>query len=312
MKKMLLAFYFSILFLIPFHFSYAASDTSQFSHGRIYFNCQNENLKKKSPNSLDVCVLDKVIPSSDITYFQALKAIYPDLQLSGKATIRSAVRVEIQGMDESAKPGETISTSPGQSFDLNGNSRTFLYYSMAQRKNFSQLIILSDGGGDMPVLGLFQLTLQLKLLDLIHVDLDRWVSMGSFLFDVKENSPLFILAASHNNSSQAYVLSSLWIILHDKLHQVYDGPNLSGQRMELQDCRTHAEIKKIKTLASQHAGFADISLELSRSKICTNKKTGKDIKLQEKIYPATLIWDDIKNKYVGGSKSFERESPFQP
>lgn len=309
---MLSAFYFFILFLTPFHSSYAASDHSPFSHGTIYFNCENENLKKKSPNIQDVCITDKILSFSEITYFQALKEIYPDLQSNGSATRMSAIRIETPGQDESAKPGDVVKASQGEDFRLDKFSRTSLVYNLSQNANSIQLVILSDGGEKRPTLALFDLKPQLKLIDLVDVDFDRWVSMGNFLFTVKENSPFFFLVDSHHNSSQWYVRNSSWIILNQKLHLVYDGPDLSGQRMESQDCRTQAEIKKIKPLATQHAGFVDISLELSRSKICTNQKTGKDIRLHEKIYPAILIWDADKNKYKGGSKSFVKENSFQP
>lgn len=307
MQKMFLAFYFFTLLFTSSYSSYAASGTSPFSHGLIFLDCQNEKLLNKDPERQDVCISDRIIPESEITYFQALKKIYPDLQSNGKASVQSAIRIAVEGLDDSAPVGTTLEATQGQKISMSSWE-----YSLA-KGNLTQLIILSRGEGSSPVLAFFKMDPALKLLDLIDVNLDRWVSIGNFLFTAKQTSPLFIIMDSHNNSSQWYVRYSLWMILNDKLQKVYDGPNLSGQRIPQQNsCYTQAKLEKISPLKTDRDGFSDIQLTLSRSKICEDEKTNKEKKISGKIYPASLIWDAKKQKYMGGSKAFVKEDPFTP
>jgi hypothetical protein len=249
----------------------------------------------------NVCFDQKIVASSKVTFFQALKQLFPDLQDDGKATQIRARRSEIKASN--------LWLNEADQFDLGSNTKYLLF----EEENQTQLVLFFE---DQGFLALFSIKPHFKFLDFIDVQQDQHSSMMIFLpydaFSVKPGVWLFPVSNWHDNSSQSYDSNLLFLTLDGKLRLAYNGPNFFGERDPKHDeCQNVAGLTELKPLETEHDQFFDISLKLNRARICEieDKKTGQTTKktMREKIYPATLYWDPQKRKYMGGSKEFVKD-----
>ena len=251
----------------------------------------------------NVCFDQKIVPSSKVTYFQALKELFPDLQDDGQARQIRKRRSEIKA--------ENLWLNEGTEFDLDNSRNKYL---LIEEKDQTQLVVFIEEQG---FLALFSIKPHFKFLDFIDVQQDQHSSMLILLpYDVLPVKPgvwLFPVSNWHDNSSQSYDINLLFLTLNGKLRLAYDGPDFFGTRdSKHYECMDVEDLVELKLLETQHEEFSDLSLKLKRSRLCEveDKKTGETVKktIREKIYPATLYWDPQKRKYMGGSKEFLRDS----
>jgi hypothetical protein len=251
----------------------------------------------------DVCFDQKIVPSSDVTYFQAMKEIFPDLQDNGSG---HATQVRERRSEISADK-LWLGESNRYEFERTNN------YLLIEEKNQTQLVLLYEDKG---FLALYSIKPKFKLLDFIDVQRDQHSSLMVLppydVFPVRPGVWLFPVSNWHDNSSQSYDNNLLFLILDQKLHLVYEGPDLLGTRdSKRSDCAYVEGLLELKPLQTQHEQFSDISLKLNREHSCAveDKKTGQTVRkpVHEKIYPATLYWDPVRRKYMGGSIEFVRD-----
>lgn len=263
----------------------------------------DEDIKNAKIPFKNVCFDEKILPSSQVTYFQALKQLFPDLKDDdkGQATHVRDRRSEIKGAN--------LWLDDSDEYDLSRSIR----YLLIEEKDQTQLIVLFE---DMGFLALYGIKPRFKLLDFIDVRQDQHTSLFILQpYDVLPVRPgvwLFPISNWHDNSSQSYDSNLLFLTLDGKLRLAYDGPNFFGTRdAEHDECSEMSGLAELQVLDTRHDEFSDVSLKLSRKHICEveDEKTGQTIKetTREKIYSAILHWDPQKRKYMGGSKEFVKD-----
>jgi hypothetical protein len=251
----------------------------------------------------NVCFDQKIIPSSKVSYFQALKELFPDLKDDGNGQA-----AQIRDRRSEIKPDKLWLNDSGQ-YDLGRISN----YLLIEEKDQTQLVLFFEDPGS---LALYSIKPHFKLLDFIDVRQDQHSSLlipqPYDVLSVKPGVWLFPISNWHDNSSESYDNNLLFLTLDGKLRLAYDGPDfLSRRDSKHYECADVEGLAELKLLDTQHDQFSDISLRLNRSRICEveDRKTGQTIKktIHEEIYPATLYWDPKKRKYMGGSKEFVSE-----
>jgi len=288
--------------------------TARLTQGKIDVFCSSdpssalthEDEKEKKNAKIpfkEVCFDRKIVSSSKVTYFQALKELFPDLQDDGKG---QATQIRDRRSEISA---DKLWLSEGGPYDVGSTSN----YLLIEEKDRTQLIVFCD---DQGFLALYSIKPHFKLLDVIDVQQDQHSSLLILppydVLPVKPGVWLFPVSNWHDNSSQSYDNNLLFLTLDGKLRLAYDGPDFFSTRdSKHTECEEVEGLTELKLLETQHDEFSDISLKLNRARTCEaeDKRTGQTAKrkIHEKIYPSTLYWDPQKQKYMGGSKEFVKD-----
>lgn len=291
-----LFFFLSLFSLFLFGFSTGRAASPAVETGSVRFESSCPAPSKNQYGMKDVCAEGKVVPGSNVTWFDLLKQIYPDLKPDGKASDLHKIREEIKETEIfSGFPGP----SPGNFTDV--GPYTYLLVSEAGRTR--ALLLQTDNG----LLAYLQVTPALKLLDLIDTAKDQHVDFaGQPVLTVAPGQFVFSLNSWHFNSSESYNIYNLFLAGPEQLRFVYDGPMLMGYRSpKNEDCFIRQELTPLSMLPTQKDGISDLSMKVMQTKEC-DTKGGKTKVIPQKTFESVLSWDKAKRKYMGGSKELFR------
>ncbi|MBL7685216.1 MAG: hypothetical protein JNK65_04170 [Deltaproteobacteria bacterium] len=278
------------LFLFIFVLSLFSSQKLFAAWGEIDFKFDCSQNAKVSKEIVLACIHEKIFPERSLTYFDALRLIYPDLKPDGSATYFSRSLRKNFGFNGE---GDPLPISPGGPL-FNVGSQSFL----SLKGSPSKILILDRQSG---ILAYIQIDPVPKLLDLLGVSQDINVTLLSEIvpIEVKSGHWLFATLSSHHNSGESFKIYNLFITFSDRLDLVYDGPHLYSFLFPKDpDCWTQQNYSSLIPSKTQSNGMLDLQMKVQEAKVCL--KNQKETSSAVKIFEAILKWDGAK--YMGGSK----------
>ena len=244
------------------------------------------------------------------TYLDLLKEIFPDVEMDSaaghEATAHTSVKLNHMFGDYRDKVyrGEMkISSieSPGD-----------------QSRNKNRILLLvhveSDDGelfnwGGMSVLALFQLTPAVKLLDAADVQADRFTGFWEErpLLPISSMEDASIIANSHHNSSQGYLLLALVAPEENRLRTIFELPTLLNSNV----CgNSFSQTPSISTLRGAKVTRYNISIKIKLVKEADDESCEKKTRGFTKYYKTLLVWNPYKRRYESRGNTLEQLSRF--
>lgn len=244
------------------------------------------------------------------TYFDLLKKIFPDVA-------------------QNTAPGAVNDTVAHKTIPLNhllGEYRGKVYEgemkiesverlaAQAQGRNQMLLLVHVSGSdefnwGTLSVLALFQLEPTLQLLDAGDVQADQSTSFWEETphLRISPQGTGVIVASSHHNSSQSYLLLSLVAAEGNQLRTVYDFPTILQENA----CgRTFSQTPSINVLRATTGAHFNILVKVKLVKEPDDASCEKRTRGYTRYYQGLLVWNSAKRKYETQGRGLDQLAAF--
>jgi len=212
---------------------------------------------------------DKIVPNSQITVLELARQIIPDIKpesdTSDKMTTSdlSAVRL-LDGVEET---GMELDLEAGQKHEI-----TEADYFWIKDGGISRLVLLLSVDVERPVIGLFQISPKVTLLDAVTIAQDMHVTVErEKLWEISSQSQAFSVECWHDNSSESFDNYTFISVVNRKLRAVAGPIGSLGfstylpARQRL--CKT-ATTPKFQFVRSPGAGYFDLIETETTLKVC--------------------------------------------
>ena len=246
--------------------------------------------------------LDDPLPGHPgVTEFDLAKLVVPDLTNSGDgATGHKTVALRhIDGKDALAPPEDPI-TLGSDAVDL-----------MAVPGRPDRILALIDLGAsdgnveEATVLGLYELSPRLKLLDAVEVGNDRWTGMAAKNPPMlATGSPLIVVDSGHSNSNEAYNSTNL-IFVHGARLTLLGNLLTFNQSFCAFDRTQETTYRAIPAPGPYNSLQVSVreTTKLTGEEGCTDQPAPRHADVQ--TYQGVYAWDAAKNAFVSHSKSLD-------
>jgi hypothetical protein len=233
---------------------------------------------------------DSIVAGSKTTYLDALRKIFPDVEMEETAVAHKTIPLRHLFGDYKGKIYE------GE-MKIGGVERL-----QAQGKNSVQLLLVHVSGsdqfnwGEISVLALFQLEPTLQLLDAGDVQADRFASFWEEMphLRISPQGDAVIVASSHHNSSQSYLSLAMIATEGNKLSTVFDFPTL----LHGNDCgNTFSQTPNVSVLRAATGAHFNILFQVKMVKEPDDASCEKKTRGYTRYYQGLLVWNSARRRY---------------
>lgn len=255
-----------------------------------------------APVTATAASLDDPLPGHPgVTAFDLARLVVPDLANSDDdATGHKTIRLRHIDGEKALAPPEDPVTLGSDAVDL-----------MAVPGRPDRILALIDLGAsdgnveEATVLGLYELSPKLKLLDAVEVGNDRWTDMAAKNPPMlAPGSPLIVVDSGHSNSNEAYNSTDLVFVRGDRLALVGDlfTFNESFCAFDRTQETTYRALPAPGPYASVQVTVRETT-KLTGEDGCSDQPAPR--KGGVKTYQGVYRWDAAKGAYVSHSKSLD-------
>lgn len=163
-------------------------------------------------------------------------------------------------------------------------------------------------GGGAAILAVFPVHSD-KALDVVSVKADRFTFFGEQMPPRLGNHETFIIGNSHHNSSQGYLISSLFHIHRGKLQQIDAVFTLSAHGL----CESFSEVlswKSLKHRGSVYPPFIATVNLVAKSENSDDESCAKQKPVHSRVFTKTYRWNKRQQRYEGDNKEFDMLEKF--
>lgn len=234
---------------------------------------------------------------SAVTFGDVLRAIYPDLDATGRAARFAGARAV-----PDAVAGEDSPPGPAEIDLTGGETASFSIISEGERDHVAMLIA--------GVLVMAQVAPEFHPTDalLVRTDPGGAPSIAQMLL-LGEDRPAVVVLNSHGNSSESFAQHLIATPVEGRLEQVFQGPVLYSVDTYERGCEPRRLEQRMLPIALREArreGFAELSMTVREARICTQR--GRPRTLNSLAHHARLRWDPAQSRYVGAMDALERRN----
>lgn len=246
-----------------------------------------------------VDLADGVPGQKNLTYFDLLRLVVPDLSRSGKdgaSGHKTVAFTHIEGKDARVEPPETMTLASVVMLPIPGETdRILLLADLGQPE---------DAAASASLLMLFALTPQPRLLDVTEVGTDRFTGLrDGALQMLAPGTPLLLIDSSHFNSNQNYNSTEMIFIRQDHFALIesvftFHDSSCSYDRTQVPEF----------TLLPSRGPFQAVQVRVRETVELTEQDCGDEKPPLAKVtrYEAIYRWDAARQRFVTSSDALQR------
>jgi len=234
---------------------------------------------------------------SAVTFAEVLRAIYPDLDASGRASRFAGARAApdaVAGQDSPPGPTE---------INLSGaETASFSVISEGERDHVAMLVA--------GVLVMAEVAPEFRATDALLVQTQPAAppSIAQMLL-LGEGRPAALVLNGHQDGGESFAQYLIATPIEGQLRQVFQSPVLYSIESWERGCEPRRLEQRMLPLTLREArrdGYAELAMTVREARICTQR--GRARTLNSLVHHGRLRWDPDQARYIGGLDALERRN----